>query len=326
MIISASRRTDLPAYYSEWLFNRIKEGYVLVRNPMNTHQISRIPLSPDVVDGIVFWTKNPVPMMNRLSELDPYHYYFQFTLTPYDRDAEPGLPSKNQVLIPAFQKLSRMIGREKVVWRYDPILFNDRYTMDYHCRYFKVLAAKLGDYTEKCTVSFLDLYASTVRNTRSLNVQAETREQQFEIMEKFAKIGRTYGIDIDTCAEKMDLKRLGIPHGHCIDRERLERIGGYRLAIEKDPNQRAECGCIASIDIGAYDTCPNGCRYCYANHSREAVIRNARLHHPSSPLLFGKVGPDDTVKERKMISYREYQMRISDFETGQIPQTDPRTQ
>lgn len=121
MIISASRRTDIPAYYSDWLFNRLKEEYVLVRNPMNIHQIGKINLSPDVVDGIVFWTKNPIPMMNRLSELKRYNYYFQFALTAHDRDVEPNIPSKNDIIIPAFQQLSRLIGREKVIWRYDPI-------------------------------------------------------------------------------------------------------------------------------------------------------------------------------------------------------------
>lgn len=154
MIISASRRTDIPAYYSEWFENRVKEGFVLVRNPMNIHQISKISLSTDVVDAIVFWTKNPVPMMERLDSFKNYPYYFQFTLTSYGKEIEAGLPSKNQVLIPAFIDLSKKIGRERVVWRYDPIFINDTYTVEYHKKYFKTLAAKLGKYTEKCTVSF----------------------------------------------------------------------------------------------------------------------------------------------------------------------------
>ena len=175
MIISASRRTDIPTYYSEWLFNRLKEEYVLVRNPMNIHQIGQISLSPDVVDGIVFWTKNPLPMLHRLSELDKYNYYFQFTLNAYDRDVEPNIPSKNNVIIPAFQQLSKAIGKDRVIWRYDPIFFNERYTMEYHCKYFRVLASKLGEYTEKCTVSFLDLYRNTARNTQPLKIQQETK-------------------------------------------------------------------------------------------------------------------------------------------------------
>lgn len=313
MIISASRRTDIPTYYSEWFFNRLKEEYVLVRNPMNIHQVGKINLSPDVVDGIVFWTKNPVPMLSRLSELDQYNYYFQFTLTSYDKEAEPNIPSKNNIIIPAFQKLSKTIGREKVIWRYDPIIFSDKYTMEYHCKYFKVLAERLGDYTEKCTVSFLDLYRNTTRNIQPLNVQQETTEQRFEIMSRFSETAVKYGFYIDTCCESMELERLGISHAHCIDRERFERIGNYKLELEKDKNQRLQCGCIASIDIGAYSTCKNGCLYCYANHSNSVVIKNAQMHNPLSPLLFGEIESNDVIKERKVKSYRDYQLSIFDF-------------
>lgn len=312
MIISASRRTDIPTYYSDWLFNRLKEEYVLVRNPMNIHQIGRINLSPDVVDGIVFWTKNPVPMMNRLSELERYNYYFQFTLTAYDKDVEPNIPSKNNIIIPAFQQLSKSLGREKVIWRYDPIFFNDRYTMEYHCKYFKVLAAKLGDYTEKCTVSFLDFYRNTARNTQPLKIHPESKEQQIELMQRFSEIAKEYGFYIDTCSEAIELDRFGITHAHCIDRERFERIGKCKLAVGKDQNQRPECGCIASIDIGTYNTCKNGCLYCYANYSHNTVMRNTQVHNPLSPLLFGEVGPDDVIKERKMVSLKECQLTLFD--------------
>lgn len=312
MIISASRRTDIPTYYSNWLFNRLKEEYVLVRNPMNIHQIGRINLSPDVVDGIVFWTKNPVPMLNRLSELERYNYYFQFTLTAYDKDVEPNIPSKNNIIIPAFQQLSKSIGKEKVIWRYDPIFFNDRYTMEYHCKYFRVLAAKLGDYTEKCTVSFLDFYRNTSRNTQPLKIHPESKEQQIELMQRFSEIAKEYGFYIDTCSEAIELDRFGITHAHCIDRERFERIGKCKLAVGKDQNQRPECGCIASIDIGTYNTCKNGCLYCYANYSHNTVMRNTQVHNPLSPLLFGEVCHDDAIKERKMVSLKECQLTLFD--------------
>lgn len=313
MIISASRRTDIPTYYSEWVFNRLKEEYVLVRNPMNIHQVGRINLSPDVVDGIVFWTKNPAPMLNRLSELDKYIFYFQFTLNPYDKDVEPNVPSKKNVIIPTFQKLSKTVGREKVVWRYDPIFFNERYTMDYHCKYFEFLAAKLCAYTEKCTVSFLDLYRNTARNTQHLKIQRETREQQIEIMQRFSEIAKKYGLYVDTCAEKIDLEKFGISHACCIDKERFERIGRYKLSVGKDQNQRYECGCIASIDIGAYNTCKNGCLYCYANYSHTTVMKNTQIHDPSSPLLFGEIGPEDIIKERKVSSCKDFQTTLFDI-------------
>ena len=313
MIISASRRTDIPTYYSEWFFNRLREGYVLVRNPMNARQISRISLSPEAVDGIVFWTKNPVPMMSRLGELEPYPYYFQFTLTAYGRDVEPNLPGKNGVLIPAFQELSRMAGRERVVWRYDPIFLSDRYTVEYHCRYFRVLAAKLGEYTEKCTVSFLDFYRSTARNMRSLHIREMTAAQQREMMERFSEIAGEYGLYIDTCSEAISLEDLGISHASCVDRERLERIGGYRLKVGRDRNQREECGCAASVDIGAYDTCGNGCLYCYATDSPPRAAERVRAHRPDSPILFGTVGPEDVIREREAVSLREQQLSLFDL-------------
>lgn len=313
MIISASRRTDIPTYYSEWFFNRLREGDVLVRNPMNARQISRISLSPEAVDGIVFWTKNPVPMLSRLGELEPYPYYFQFTLTAYGRDVEPNLPGKNGVLIPAFQELSRMAGRERVVWRYDPIFLSDRYTVEYHCRYFRVLAAKLGEYTEKCTVSFLDFYRSTARNMRSLHIREMTAAQQREMMERFSEIAGEYGLYIDTCSEAISLEDLGISHASCVDRERLERIGGYRLKVGRDRNQRKECGCAASVDIGAYDTCRNGCLYCYATDSPPRAAERVRAHRPDSPILFGTVGPEDVIREREAVSLREQQLSLFDL-------------
>ena len=135
MILSVSRRTDIPNYYSEWFFNRLKEGFLYVRNPMNFHQISKIKISPDVVDCIVFWTKNPLPMKERLDELEAYNYYFQFTLTGYGNDVERNLPNKKTSVFPVFQELSNRIGKEKVVWRYDPIFFSNRYNAKYHSAY-----------------------------------------------------------------------------------------------------------------------------------------------------------------------------------------------
>lgn len=312
MIVSASRRTDIPSYYSEWMLNRLKEEYVLVRNPMNIHQVSKIDLSPSVVDALVFWTKNPTPMLQHLDELKDYIYYFQFTLSAYGPDVERTLPSKNKVIIPTFRKLSQEIGKEKVVWRYDPIFFNERYTMQYHCKYFEVLASKLAGYTEKCTISFMDLYRNTERNIKPLNIVKDTREMQEELLQRFVEIARQYELYIDACAEIGDFHKFGVEHAHCIDRERIERIGGFKLDVEKDTNQRAECGCVASIDIGAYNTCKNGCLYCYANYSENTVGKNFGLHNPKSPLLFGEIDESDIIKERKVKSLIKTQMSLFD--------------
>lgn len=313
MIISASRRTDIPSYYSEWFFNRIKEEYVLVRNPMNIHQVGKISLSPNVVDGIVLWTKNPIPMLQRISELDKYSYYFQFTLTAYGKDVERNLPSKNKEIIPAFCDLSRKIGRERIVWRYDPIFINETYTMEYHRKYFKILAEKIGPYTEKCTVSFLDLYRNTIHNIQPFGLRTLSTSEQVEIVSYFLEVAKEYGFIIDTCAEEIDLSKFGVSHAHCIDKERLERIGKCKLDIKKDENQRKACGCFSSVDIGAYNTCKNGCVYCYANFSQNAVFKQTQCHNPMSPLLFGELDERDVIKERKAYSCKQCQLTLFDL-------------
>lgn len=310
MIISASRRTDIPTYYSEWFFNRIRQGHVLVRNPMNPHQISKICLTPDVVDGIVFWTKNPIPMLSKLDLLKEYMYYFQFTLNAYGQDIEPGVPSKNDEIIPAFQNLSDKIGANRVIWRYDPILLTKTYTAEYHIRYFEKLAKRLSPYTQKCTISFLDFYRNTEKNLADLSVQKTTLETLESLAQSLAQIAHSYGLKIDTCAEKIDLQKYGIDHAHCIDGSLFAELLDCPLKTHKDKNQRLECGCIESVDIGAYNTCQNGCRYCYANHNFKTVRTNAQKHHPSSPLLIGEVGPNDKITEKKLGSCMINQLRF----------------
>lgn len=310
MIISASRRTDIPTYYSDWLLNRIKAGYVYVRNPMNVHQISQISLSPDVVDGIVFWTKNPIPMLDKLDALKDYMYYFQFTLNSYGADVERNIPSKSKVIVPAFQRLSDLIGPDRVIWRYDPIFLSETYTMDYHIRYFEELAKRLSPYTKKCTISFLDFYRNTEKNISALAPSRFSAEQQEQLAKSIAEIAHSYGLRVDTCAEEIELHQYGIEHARCIDDRLLEQLVQCPLNVKKDKNQRLECGCIESLDIGAYNTCRNGCRYCYANHSEKAVGTNSGKHDPDSPLLIGEVGPEDKITERKMFSCKVDQLRL----------------
>lgn len=311
MIISASRRTDVPTYYSDWFFNRIKEGYVCVRNPMNIHQISKISLSPDAVDGIVFWTKNPIPMLDRLHELDEkYMYYFQFTLNSYGKDVEANIPNKNDVIIPAFRKLSEQIGSDRVIWRYDPILLTEKYTIDYHVKYFGKIAKRLSCYTKKCVISFVDLYRNTQSNTKGLGLLPLGEVQMFELAQRLVEIAHENGLIVESCAEKINLEQFGIAHGHCIDCSLFERLLGYRLDLNKDKNQREECGCMASIDIGMYNTCQNGCKYCYANFSSKNVVRNSLAHNPKSPLIAGEIAADDVVKGRIVKSCKDCQLKL----------------
>ncbi len=302
MVISASRRTDIPCYYGEWFANRIKEGFLYVRNPMNPHQVSRINLSPDQVDCIVFWTKNPANIMEYLEAFQDYMYYFQFTLTGYGRDVEPNLPDKKKELIPAFQALSERIGKERVIWRYDPILVNGRYTMEYHLKAFEKIAASLAGYTEKAVISFVDFYGKTQRNMRKLAIRDITKDEMASLASGLARIASRYHLAMETCAEEIDLQSQGIRHGSCIDQELIERLLGYKLNGKKDRNQRKECGCMESVDVGAYHTCPSACLYCYANASVAGAVENFKQHSPCSPILCGSINKNDKITDRKVKS------------------------
>lgn len=309
MIVSASRRTDIPAFYSEWFFNRIKEGYVLVRNPLNHHQVSNIDLSPSVVDCIVFWTKNPIKIINRLSELSKYSYYFQYTITPYDNHVEPNLPPKDK-LIELFITLSNILGKSSVIWRYDPILLTNKYSIDFHIRSFDEMVQRLYPYTQKCVISFLDIYQKNKARVLENGICSISNNQMQVLASEFSTIAKQYGISLVSCAEEINLEKYGIRHGKCIDDKLISEILGYNLDIKKDPNQRKECGCIASVDIGSYNSCPHGCLYCYANYDQEMVNNNYLLHNPKSPILFGELSQNDNISNRRMVSCKAIQKKL----------------
>ena len=297
MIISASRRTDIPKYYSEWLVNRIKEGYVDVRNPMYASQVSRYSLRPEIVDGIVFWTKDPAPMLKRLDAFSEYSYYFQFSLTPYGKDIEGNLPNKHE-LINTFKELSARIGSDRVNWRYDPILLNGKYSIEYQIHAFGKIATELSGYTKKVTISFIDEYNFGGRSVyTSLQTGEIVAEQQNLLAEKISEIARDNGMSVDTCAEKINLQKYGIEHSRCVDSRIFERLNGCKLSrlktryeeLAKDTAQRKECRCVDSIDIGWPNTCLNGCKYCYATSSEAEIKQNIKKYNPNSSLLCGEI-------------------------------------
>ncbi len=313
MILSVSRRTDIPNYYSEWFFNRIKAGFVYVRNPMNAHQVSKIDITPEVVDCIVFWTKNPQPMISRLDELTQYDYYFQFTLTGYGKDIECNVPHKKEKMIPIFQELSGKIGKHRVIWRYDPIIFTKKYTQEYHLKAFEQIATALKGYTEKCVISFVDVYAKNKKNMELLDLYELDKAELLSFAKKISDIARKNGMEIGSCAENIDLEECGIEHNSCIDKTLIESIIGCKLKVEKDKNQRRECGCMESVEIGTYNTCKNGCQYCYANYSEESVAKICSKYDSESPILCGVLDENDKITERKVKSLKERQLSIFDL-------------
>lgn len=310
MILSASRRTDIPNYYSDWFFNRIKEKYVYVRNPMNPHQVSKIDLSPEVVDCIVFWTKNPKPMLDRLDELKEYKYYFQFTLTGYGTNIECNVPHKKDVMIPIFQELSEKIGKEKVIWRYDPIMFTEIYTVEYHLKAFEQIANALNGYTDQCVISFVDTYTKNKKSMTELGVKKLDKNQLLDFSKQLSRIASKNNMEIGSCAEIIDLELCGIKHNSCIDARLIESIIGCKINTNKDKNQRKECGCIESVEIGTYNTCKNGCKYCYANESQNDVDSQYKKYHVMSPILCGEITENDRITIRTMKSIKENQLSI----------------
>lgn len=297
MILSASRRTDIPAYYSDWLLNRLHAGFVLTRNPMNHAQVSKIMLNPDVVDCIVFWTKDPLNMMNKLDAIDRpgYKYYFQFTLTPYGKSVEKGLRDKEEI-IKTFCELSDRIGKDKVVWRYDPIIMNDMFDFNYHKEQFTRICSKLGKYTKQCVISFVDMYPKLKTGI----LREISTDEMIELGKMISSVAKDFGITVKACCEKSFLYEFGIEQAHCIDRVLIESICGYSLNVKKDKNQRDSCGCFESIDIGAYNTCGNGCVYCYANYSDVSVHNNIKRHNSKGELLIGEVGDNDKITIKNM--------------------------
>jgi DNA repair photolyase len=286
MIISCSRRTDIPAFYSDWFFNRICEGFVLVRNPMNAKQVRLVSLAPADVDCIVFWTKNPAPMMGKLKLLKDYKYYFQFTLTPYEKDVEPNLPPK-KAIIDTFRKLSDKVGRKRIIWRYDPILLKENVNIEYHVEHFARMVQILSGHTEKCIISFIDMYHHLQGKMAGLSLRPPDESEIRVLAGKIMAIACANNIKVETCAEKIDLSDLGIEHGKCIDDHLISELTGINLKIAKDKNQRELCGCVSSIDIGEYNTCNHLCNYCYANVSQKKIEKNQSLHYSQSPLLIG---------------------------------------
>lgn len=284
MIISASRRTDIPAFYSQWFFNRLKEGYADVKNPFN-QSLKSVSLKQEDVDCFVFWTKNPKPMLKCLDLLKGYEYYFQFTLNSYGSDIEKNVPSKNTELINTFKALSERIGQKRLIWRYDPILITEKYTVEYHIKWFEKLAGELKGYFDSCVISFIDSYKKTEKRFRENGVKELTEADIFRIAEAFSAVSKENGFQINTCAESIDLSGYGIGHSSCVDRKRIEALTGKTLDTKKDKYQRKECGCCESVDIGAYNTCIHKCIYCYANGSEKNAENNFNNHNVKSSVL-----------------------------------------
>lgn len=294
MIINTGQRTDIPAFYATWFANRLRAGFVCVRNPYDPQQVSRYRLDPSVVDVIGFCTKNPSPMFAHIKLLQPYGQYWYVTITPYGRDIEPHVPDKHGVL-DDFNRLSDLVGVNAVGWRYDPIFISGRYTIDYHLRAFERMARTLEGHTHTVVISFIDLYPKVRRNFPE--VRTVTPEQRLTLGKAIIEIASAHGMTVRPCAEGDELAAFGADCGGCMRVSDYERAIGKRLIVPKRKQARAECACYLACDIGAYNTCRHLCRYCYANAEPAVVMAQSRLHDPASPFLIGNYMNGDRVHD-----------------------------
>ena len=308
MIIDTGNRTDIPAFYSKWFMNRIREGFVMVRNPYDPDQVTRYRLDPEVVDVLQFCTKNPGPMVEHLDELKDFRMFWYVTITPYGKSIEPNVPDKRQV-IESFKRVSEHVGKHAMSWRYDPIFISDTYSVDYHIDAFERMATELEGYTEQAVISFIDLFEKTKKNFPEAREVA--REDRLAIGEAFAETGRRHGMTIRTCLEGTELAQFGIDVSGCMAQHVVEHAIGEKLIVPKT-RHILECNCIMGNDIGAYNSCAHFCKYCYANYDKKAVAENMKRHDPDSPFLIGGPMPFDRVNIADQKSYitRQISMKI----------------
>jgi len=293
MIISASRRTDIPAFYAEWMVRRLREGYCTVPNPFDRNQVSRISLRPEDADAIVFWTRNPRPLMPYLDELDSrgYRYYFQFTILGYPREIDPKSPPA-AAAVGAFRVLAERLGPRRVIWRYDPIVFTEITPPAFHEENFQRLAESLKGHTRRVVVSIVDMYRKIDSRLKKLEgTPAQVRpcdtEDLAPLMRGLAGLAEENRMEIASCAEEIDLRPFGILPGKCVDDRVIAEALGIEVPGTKDPAQRKACGCVVSRDIGMYESCLFGCQYCYATKSFDRAKANFDSHNPESPSLLG---------------------------------------
>ncbi len=294
MILNVSGRTDIVAFYSKWFLNRLKEGYVDVRNPFNPNLVSRINF--DDVDLILFCTKNPIPIVDKLGDIK-IPYIFHVTITPYKDDIEPNLPSKSKI-IEAVKKISTRVGIDNIYVRYDPIFISEKYNIEYHIKAFTKLCSLLKGYVKTIIVSFIDNYKNVRKNLPYLKYRSFTEEDYKLIGENFSKIAKDNNMVIQTCFEERNLTEYGFIKGECMSKELAFKLTGktYKKWQARKGNA---CNCVELVDIGVYNSCNHLCKYCYANYDESKVKENINNHDINSTLLIGHINSDDIIKPRK---------------------------
>lgn len=294
MILNVSGRCDIVAFYSSWFLNRYKEGFVDVRNPFNEKLVSRIYFED--VDLILFCTKNPIPIVKDLKKIE-HPIIFQVTITPYKEDIEPNVPPKSEVM-KAVKKISKIIGRDNLYIRYDPIFLSKKYNIEYHKKAFEKLCSLLDGYVNHIIVSFIDDYKNVRKNQNILQMKDFTELDYQEIGTSFSRSAKNHGMSVQTCFEERNLSEYGFDIGECISHELAFKLTG-KTYKNWTARKEKKCNCVQMVDIGVYNSCRHFCKYCYANFDEEKVLDNMKHHNPKSSLLVGELNSDDVIKVRR---------------------------
>lgn len=301
MIINTGGRTDTVNYYSDWLLKRFKEGYVCSRNPLFFNHITKYSLDPAVVDCVVFCSKNYRPILSRFHEItDKFNVFCHYTITAYGKDIEPNVPGIDESIATLIE-LSEKVGRKRVAWRYDPVLLTGIYTVTKHLEVFDHIASRISPYVSFGIFSFVEMYkrlGDTMPELIPLTANARR-----VLAEGMGRIAARYGLRLQTCGTLENYERYGIHLSGCMTTTNLGEALGCRFKKMAHKGTRSGCQCMPTRDIGAYNTCLNGCKYCYANKKPELAAKNYRLHDPSSPLLVGHIESTDIIREGSQKSF-----------------------
>ena len=262
MIINTGTRCDIPAFFHKWFLNRIDDGFVCTKNPYNG-EIYKFSLNSKIIDCLCFCTKNPKPLINNFESLEKYNQFWFVTINPYEKDIEVNVPHHNKV-INYFIELSQMLGVNRVSWRYDPIFITEKYSLDFHIDKFEEIASQISGYTDDCTISFIDMYKKVKKNFPEAREVKD--DERMVIGDEFSKIAKKYDIQMKTCVEGTLFDQFGFDSSGCMTKQVLEKAIGFNLKIPKGKYRVRYCNCLLGRDIGAYNTCMHGCKYCYANN------------------------------------------------------------
>jgi len=301
MIINTGSRTDTVQYYTKWLLKRFEEGFVYSRNPMFPDKVTRYELNPEVLDCVVFCSKNYEPILQHITKItDKFNTYFHYTITAYGKDIEPNVPSID-TSIETLLKLSEIVGKQRIAWRYDPILLTEKYTKDVHYETFDYMAERLSPHIDRCIFSFVEMYKKLKINMPEIILLSDNDKK--EIAKNIGSIAKKHNVFIQSCATNGNYEEYNIYPSGCMTADILGNANNITFKKLKHLGNRKGCNCMENRNIGDYDTCPNGCKYCYANQNSKIALENFKKHNPDFDMILGNLKETDEVTQSPQKSF-----------------------